>query len=1643
MKTAPFPFSSIQDDRVDQIQSYLTANISTIAGIEPLQVDLLKPLTYLGFDSLMAIDLKDKLMVDLGLELQLTEFLADVPITIIVDQLVKLAETVTIVSADLSTLIESGPPQFAQYGSIKSTRYPLSQGQWSLWFIHKLFPTSAAYNIAFTARICSPLNICALQQSVQALIDRHPSLRTTYGQEDAEPFQEVHLTQALDWQQIDAANWSETELRKQAIEIYQQPFDLESGPVLRITILTQSPQRHVLLFTVHHIAVDGVSFGILLNELQTLYLAKIASQPCSLPTIQHQYTDFVQAQQNLLNSSVGEDLWRFWQQKLTNAPTLILPSDHNPIPNQQPSGADYTFELTAETTAQLRNLAKKTGVTLYVMLLSTFQVLLHFYTGQEDILVGTPTNGRDRTDFANVVGFFVNMIVLRSQIKHNLTFSEFLHQVRQTVFEAIDHQSYPSPLIVKRLGSQQDKNLLGYFRAAFNLLNLSKIAEIFELSVSKQTVQQMDWSGLVLEPFVIPQQAGQNDLVLDVMETSKHLVGIFRYNSNLFDASTIQRLAQHFQTLLQGIIANPDRQILAMPILTEMEQQKILRDWNNTHVNYLQNHCIHQVFEQQVAKTPTAIAIVGENKQLTYQELNHKANQLAHYLHRLGVKSDELVGLCVERSLEMLVGMLAILKVGAAYVPLDPNYPPERLAYMVTDAQISLLLTEEYLLSQLPTNNAQIFCFTRDWQLMAETETENLASVTNLEDLAYVIYTSGSTGQPKGVMITQQNLLNFCQGAITTYEITSADRILQFASISFDAAVEEIYPGLMQGATIYLRTPRMLDSAITFAEYCQRWQLTVVALPTAYWHQLTADLIHHQEQLSNSLRLVIIGGERVNPAQVCSWQQYFGLHPRLINTYGPTEATVEATYCNLSSKQLEVGQEAPIGRPLANIQLYILGNQLQPLPIGASGELYIGGAGLARGYLHRPELTTEKFIANPFSQDYSARLYKTGDLARYRPDGNVEYLGRIDQQVKIRGFRVELGEVESVICQHPQVLQVTVIDSPDPLGNQQLVAYVVTKSYQTTNGVEIKDFIKKHLPHYMLPAVVVNLAEIPLNANGKVDRQALPIPNFSPAVLDRVVPPRNSTEEILAEIWSKVLRIDHISVHSNFFDLGGHSLLATALVYQIRKIFAVDLPLQELLNHPTIATLGTLVAQLSTNTNNTLVHQIELVRSAHNPTTPLPLSLSQQYIWHLQAAGRSNAALNSSIVLRVKIFLSPEILTKSFHEIIRRYEIFRTVFTVVNGQPLQAILPDLDFSLINEDFQELSIDSQAAASRLVTQLSQQPFDLLHAPLFRVALLQLTPHEQWLVVSMHHIITDGWSFNLLLQELDILIQIFSNNFTPELPPVPYQYSDFVLWQQQICHESLINQQLDYWKKQLMPINLPPTVFDPECQLSTTKANCYITFWAEPLAQKVISFTQNQGVSQFALLLACLKLALARWSNQKEILVLTTVGNRTEPSTENIIGCFINDVIIRTHFSLAMTGLELVQQVQTTINEAIAHKEVPLHQVIDHLQDYRPLNLLASFTVTSVLQASANHSNWEILPINTIQEDWQGAEIELCDTNTPLEIYVELTSQIRIIANYSVEVWTADTINNLFVIYEDILIQLINQPHFQLEHFLMPI
>ncbi len=916
----------------------------------------------------------------------------------------------------------------------RSGEIPLSFAQARLWFLDRLQPNSSFYNIPLALHLSGQLNIAALESSINEIIQRHEALRTNFVTVEGQPVQVIASSLNCQVQVVNLLYLSETERKIEVQRCVNQeanrPFNLEREPLFRVTLLQLDHIEYVLLFTMHHIISDGWSLGVLLKELTELYKGFCTGKPANLPSLPVQYADFAVWQQQWLTGEILETQLDYWKKQLSNAPDLLeLPTDRPRPAVQTFRGGYYHVVLPIELSAELTALSKQVGVTLFMTLLAAFQTLLYRYSGQDDIVVGTPVAGRNREELEGLIGFFVNTLVLRTDLSGNPGFEQLLGRVREVALQGYTHQDLPFEQLVEALHPTRDLSYTPLFQAMFSLDDyLVPVVELPELSVSSYPVEI---------------GTAKFDLGLSMENTASGLVAEWEYNPDLFDKATIARMAGHFQTLLEGIVVNSKQKISQLSLLTETDRHQLLVEWNNTWTDYPQDKCIHQLFEEQAERTPDKVAVVFDGEQLTYQELNVKANQLAYYLQNLGVEPEVLVGICIERSLEMVIGLLGILKAGAAYVPLDPSYPSDRLSFMLEDSAVPVLLTQEKLVEKLPPNSAHVVCLDSEWEEIAAYSEENPSGGVKSNNVAYVIYTSGSTGKPKGVLIEHRSLVNYTTVASAEYGIQERDRFLQFSSISFDVSAEEIYTSLTSGATLVLRTDSMLDSLERFLQKCKDWKITVLALPTAYWHELTTFLSQEKVTIPPSLRLIIIGGEKALPERLKTWFECVGQRVRLVNNYGPTETTVGATMCELSTADA-ILRELPIGRPIGNVQTYILDENQQPVPIGVSGELYIGGAGLTRGYLNRPELTDERFILNPFSDSPSDRLYKTGDLVRYLPDGNIEYVGRIDNQIKIRGFRIELEEIEAVLSQHPNVREVAVIDREDTPENKRLVAYMVS-----------------------------------------------------------------------------------------------------------------------------------------------------------------------------------------------------------------------------------------------------------------------------------------------------------------------------------------------------------------------------------------------------------------------------------------------------------------------------------------------------------------------------------------------------------------------------------------------------------------------
>jgi len=1038
-------------------------------------------------------------------------------------------------------------------------KIPLSFAQQRLWFLHQLDPESVEYNVDTALRFTGPLNIQAFEQTFIEIIRRHASLRTTFPVVDGQPLQSIAPVLPFSLARVDlstvAKEQRESTVQQLAREEAQRPFDLACGPLFRATLLHLAENEHVLLLTMHHIISDRWSMEIFFWELGTLYTAFSAHQPSPLPDLSIQYADLAIWQRQRLQGEALDQQLAYWRQQLADAPRLLeLPTDRPRPPTQAHRGAHQHTFFPNPLTRALHELSRREGATLFMTLLAAFQILLARYTGQDDIVVGSPTANRTRVETEELIGFFVNMLVLRTNLSGDPTFRELLQRVREVALGAYARQELPFEKLVEELRPERTLNHSPLFQVVFHLRNVPQ--------------KLVNLPHLQMEVLRYESGTAQFDLTLALRETPDGLEVEVEYNTDLFDAATITRMVGHYQTLLEGLVTNPDASIATLPLLTPAERQQLLVEWNTTQRGYPDKQCVHQLFEAQVERTPEAVAVVYEEQQLTYRELERRANQLAHYLQRLGIGPDVLVGLCVERSLEMAVGILGILKAGGAYVPLDPTYPQERLAFMLQDTDAPVLLTQRRLLERFPQHSARVICLDTDWPSIAQASQDNPGSPVAADTLAYVMYTSGSTGQPKGVAVLHRGILRLvCD--VEYVQLGPEERFLQLAPPAFDASTFELWGALLHGSCCVL-FPGVKPTPQELGRVLHTNQISILWLTASLFNLI----IDEAPEILFGIRQLLVGGEALSVPHV---QRALACLPQtqIINGYGPTESTTFTCAYPIPRSPDIVLPSIPIGRPITNTNVYIFDPSLQPVPVGVPGELYIGGAGLARGYLNRPELTAEKFIPHPFNTEPGVRLYRTGDRARYLPDGNIEFLGRLDHQVKLRGFRIELGEIESVLQQHPAIRDTVVVLREDTPGDKRLIAYLVSTHSQLLTVSELRSFLQSKLPDYMIPAAFVFLDTLLLTPNGKIDRKALPLPDPTRPKLELAfVAPRTPEEETIAEVWREVLGLEDVGIHDNFFELGGHSLKATQVMARLRTALQIELPLRTLFETPTVAGLA-------------------------------------------------------------------------------------------------------------------------------------------------------------------------------------------------------------------------------------------------------------------------------------------------------------------------------------------------------------------------------------------------------------------------------------------------------------------------------------
>ncbi len=1436
--------------------------------------------------------------------------------------------------------------------AVRETQAPsaLSYAQQRQWIIWQLEPHSAAYNIPLALRLHGTLNVEALRRSVEQLTERHETLRTTFEQQGDEALQVVQPASpfALGVEQLSAGECVEGWVDRHV----QQPFDLQQGPLLRVNLLRLSGQEHVLVLTQHHIVSDGWSMPIMVEELMQFYQAASLGREIKLAPLPIQYADYALWQRNWLEMGEQERQLAYWTQQLgEQQPILELPTDRPRPALRSYRGARLNVELDAALLDSLKGLARQQGITLFMLLLASLQTLLHRYSGQADIRVGVPVANRTRSETQGLIGFFVNTQVLKAEFTTQTTVAELLQQVKHTAVQAQAHQDLPFEQLVEALQPQRDLSRSPLFQVAYN-------------HQSEGHNQTRELAGLRLEYQVSDKHTAQFDLTLDTCERPDGLTAALTYATDLFDAATIERMASHWRNLLNGMCHDVNQRIADLPLLSAEERQNTLRDWNRNLAVYPSEHCAHQRIEAQAERNPQAIALSFGGKQLSYRQLNQRANQLAHKLREQGVGPDVRVGLAAERGLEMIVGLLAILKAGGAYVPLDPDYPQDRLSFLMHDSGIQLLLTQTSLFDKLPIPEQVQTLDLAD--ALNGYSTENPLNQTAPDNLAYVIYTSGSTGKPKGTLLAHRNLMRLFAATDDWFKFSEKDVWTLFHSFAFDFSVWEIFGALLHGGRLVIVPREVTRSPEDFHALLVEQQVTVLNQTPSAFKQLMR--VACDSPVPMSLQKVIFGGEALDVASLKPWFERFGDQtPQLINMYGITETTVHVTYRPITLADTQ-NPASPIGEAIPDLSWYVLDADFNPVAQGCSGELHIGHAGLARGYHNRAALTAERFVPDPFSSD-GGRLYRTGDLARYRAGGMIDYAGRIDHQVKIRGFRIELGEIEARLQAYPAVREVSVLAL-----DGQLAAYLVpTEADQDQQSLRemLKSELRAHLPDYMVPTHFIVLDSMPLTANGKLDRKALPAPDAS-QLQATYSAPQGELEQQLAAIWADVLKVERVGRSDNFFELGGHSLLATQVISRIRQQLDVELSLRDLFEARDLAAFA---LAAGAGHGNDAPRFIKADR-----TQPLVLSYAQQRQWFLWQLDPENTAYIIPAALRLRGSLDIAALEHSFSALIARHETLRTTFRQQGDQALQIVHPPRALTLSVE-----SVPSGQSLEACVQQEMQRPFDLEQGPLLRVRLLNLNTDEHVLILTQHHIVSDGWSMPIMIDELVRLYEGYSQGREVSLTALNLQYADYALWQRTWMEAGEQARQLDYWKQQLgdqQPIlELPADYPRPVVQ---SHAGARLAVQLEPaLIDGLKQVARQQGVTLFMLLLASFQSLLHRHSGQSDIRVGVPIANRNRAETEGLIGFFVNTQVLRAEFDVHTTFNELLQQVKHTALQAQAHQELPFEQLVEALQPQRSLSHSPLFQVmfNHQSQASADVRALPGLQVEALLPDSYPAQFDL--------------------------------------------------------------
>jgi amino acid adenylation domain-containing protein len=1440
---------------------------------------------------------------------------------------------------------------------------PLSLGQEALWFLDKLEPNRPTYGFYPAVRLQGPLDLPALERAFAEVIRRHDSLRTTFPEIDGSPIQRVAPPTAYRLPVIDLSalpgKQRDAEVKRYAEE--RPPLSLQNGPLVRAQVLRLGPDDHVVVVHLHHIIFDGWSLRVFATEVFELYTAFKSGRPSPLPDLKIQYIDFATWQRKYLQDERLESLRQYWRKRLSGLPPLDLPTDF-PRPSVRTSrGAVNEIRFSPEVSRQVTEFSRREHVTVFMTLLAAFQELLHRYSGQEDFAIGTPTANRRQKNLEPLIGYFINMLVMRADLSGPLTFRRLVQRVRDTALEAFQNQELTLDKITEAVAPARDLSRHPLFQVMFVVPNFPQ-----------RQVQVPDFRVTTISD-AEPKRSAKFELSVVLRPEPGGIAGKINFNTDLFAAETIRRMAEHFQILLGEAVANPDMPLSRLGWMNAEERTASLAAGRGAELPSTPWRNVCELIEAQAARVPDAEAVVRDENRWTYGELNERASRLAGLLRRRGVGPEAVVGICLEREPELLMAILAVWKAGGAYVAIDPAYSQEarqRTRFVLGDANASLLITKQPFTDGLGLHDSQLILLDQEWDSGESLESVAAESPARPDNLAYILYTSGSTGRPKGVMVTQGNLLNALAGWEHAYRLTSDLTChLQMASFGFDVFAGDLVRALGSGGKLVICPKEVLLSPDELYDLMQREGVDAAEFVPV----VLRNLVHRLETTGESLdfmRLVAVGSDAWYAEDHRRTLQVVGPGTRVVNSYGLTEATIDSCYFEGDVVSLPPTGIVPIGRPFPNVQLYVLDQHLEPQPIGIPGELYIGGAGVARGYVNRPDLDSERYVKDPFDPSGNGRLCRTGDRARWRNDGQLEFLGRGDDQVKIRGFRIEPGEIEEALRECGNVAEAAVVVRQRTPDDQRLVAYIVPQAGRALEAADIKRMLRQRLPDYMVPSAFVSLGALPTLASGKVDRRALPDPDWQGIAEQReYVAPATPTEQTLAAIWTDILGVERVGARDNFFDLGGNSLLAIRLVSRVRTEMSLELPLVALFAAPTLSELALKVGDLQQAAR---APQLPAIRRTDR-SRPLRVSFTQHQFWTVCRMFPGVPMSNMHATLPISGEIDLGIMRDTINEIIRRHENLRTTFTELDdGTPIQCVADELTVDLPVEDLRQVPESERMESVRGISRKQRaHVFDFGRLPLFIIRLLRLSDNEHVLIVTTNHIISDGWSLQLLIREVSEIYAAFCEHRPSPLPELQVQYADFCQWEHDLLQSETGNRLMEYWRDKLagasnpeLPTDRPRTTDAPHVQKKRSFRISGAT------RTQVESLARALDVTPFVVWLAAFKTLLARLSNSTDIAVAAPVANRNRIETHNMLGVFVNTLILRSDLSGNPSFREMVARVRATTGDAFDRQELPLTMLADAIEPDRdpkrfPLSqVMFSYLQRTTRQAPRRHSGLKI-------------------------------------------------------------------------------